>query len=95
MRIACCVPGCRRTRNDDHKGEWICGVHWKTIPRTTIKKPLFDAAKKYRNRFGNNHYSTYKAGSPQRLEAVALDRVWRAAWETCKSYAIERAMGLT
>lgn len=40
-RLRCLVPGCRRTRGR-RKGEatfegdeeWICGVHWKTVPRT-------------------------------------------------------------
>lgn len=34
MRIACCVPGCRRTsRGDAGFDEWICAKHWPAIAR--------------------------------------------------------------
>ena len=36
-RIPCCVPFCRRTtrRRPEWTGEveWICGPHWKAVPR--------------------------------------------------------------
>jgi hypothetical protein len=39
MRVNCIIPFCRRTRGD-RKGdpvtpdmEWICGEHWKSVPR--------------------------------------------------------------
>lgn len=38
-RIQCCIPFCRRTRGG-RKGdplrdgsEWICGEHWRLVPR--------------------------------------------------------------
>lgn len=31
-RLACLVPGCRRTCKPFH-GEWICGVHWPATDR--------------------------------------------------------------
>ena len=33
-RIACCVPFCRRTTLNKHGwSEWICGDHWRLIPK--------------------------------------------------------------
>lgn len=33
-RIGCCVPFCRRTRkNDQGWAEWICGDHWRAVPK--------------------------------------------------------------
>lgn len=33
-RITCCVPFCRRTRlNDQGWDEWLCGDHWRGVPR--------------------------------------------------------------
>lgn len=33
-RLSCCVPFCRRT-TAEHSGfdEWLCGEHWKLIPK--------------------------------------------------------------
>lgn len=34
LRITCCVPYCRRTyRNDEGFAEWICGDHWRAVPK--------------------------------------------------------------
>jgi hypothetical protein len=33
-RIACCIPGCRRTRPFCERiSEWICQSHWSRVPR--------------------------------------------------------------
>jgi hypothetical protein len=33
-RIPCAIPFCRRTRKADPTiGEWICGDHWRLVPR--------------------------------------------------------------
>ncbi len=33
-RVACCIPGCRRTRqNPGDIDEWICQRHWSPVPR--------------------------------------------------------------
>lgn len=32
-RLACLVPGCRRTFKDDGSTEVICGRHWRAVPK--------------------------------------------------------------
>lgn len=32
-RVRCCVPFCRRTTKPDCD-EWICGPHWKAVPKS-------------------------------------------------------------
>lgn len=94
-RIACCVPFCRRTRkNDGDGGDWICSIHWRGVPRMTVKQPLFKVVRQYRRKFGDEPFWAFKAGSPDRIEAVDLTREWEEAWEACKASAIERAAGI-
>jgi hypothetical protein len=91
-RLSCSVPFCRRTIKDDG-GEWICQRHWMAVsPTMRRRKYLF--FRRYKKRFGRNGYWLYPAGSPDRLEAVRLDRLCRKAWEACKRAAIERAAGI-
>lgn len=71
LRMACQVPGCRRTRGQ-RKGEppltptteWICGDHWRMVPRE-LRRLLFTARRRRR----------------QRLHALAWRRAKRAAVE--------------
>lgn len=92
-RLRCCVPFCPRTRASDGKGEWICGPHWRGIPRA-VKAAFSKARRTYRKRFGGNHFSEYPPGSPNRLAAVDADHAWRDAWAACKAAAVEAAAGL-
>ena len=32
-RVACIVPGCRRTRPAGDFEEWICARHWPAVPK--------------------------------------------------------------
>ncbi len=32
-RIQCCIPFCRRTRINPGFSEWICGDHWRNVPK--------------------------------------------------------------
>lgn len=32
-RIQCCVIGCRRTKQRREFDEWICGDHWRALPK--------------------------------------------------------------
>lgn len=95
-RITCCVPFCRRTRRPFEDGfrDWICGGHWRAVPRATVKQPMFDLARKYRRKFGDRSYWQMPPGSPERIEAVRIYGDWWDAWKLCKETAIERAMGL-
>lgn len=99
-RTCCAVPGCKRTRGQ-RKGEppiqleteWICGDHWPLVP-AFLRKRRARLARRYRRAFGDNPFWSYGAGTPNRIAAVKLDRMLRAAWVICKRAAIERAIGL-
>ena len=52
------------------------------------------ANRAYRRRFGNNPFWSYPPGSPERLAAVAAEKLCVTAWERCKGIAIERAAGI-
>lgn len=90
-RSPCLVPFCRRTTKGDH--EWICDKHWPAVPKSW-RRHLSLIVRRYRKRFGDNAYWAYPAGSPDRLEAVRLSRLWRKMWERCKRRAIEAAAGV-
>lgn len=32
-RLPCVVPGCRRTTSRAEFDEWLCGDHWREIPK--------------------------------------------------------------
>lgn len=92
-RLACCVPFCRRTRRKETYNEWICAKHWAAVP-VTLRKRKALMYRRYRKQFGNTPYWKYPAGSPDRIEAVRLDRLCRVTWERCKVAAIEKAAGI-
>src|SRR5262249_21584816 len=91
-RTYCCVPYCRHTSRK-FTSEWICGEHWRGVPKASRRR-LSMVRRRYRRRFGDNGFWEYPAGSPDRLPAVRLDRLWRWCWERCKRIAIERGVGL-
>lgn len=99
IRARCLVPFCNHTRGDRknspvHEGmEWICGQHWRAVPRI-LRHQLSLAYRAYKRRFGANGYWAYPPGSPERLEAVRLDREYLRAWGTCKAAACEAAGGI-
>ncbi len=91
-RLSCCVPFCGRTTKPDCS-EWICGPHWMAVsPR--LRRRKYRLFRVYKRRFGNNGFWAYPAGSPDRLQAVKLDRLCSKAWERCKQAAIETAVGI-
>lgn len=93
-RISCCVPFCRRTfKNDEGHTEVICRKHWRLAsPYMRCRKTKF--FRLYRKRFGETPYWQYPAGSPQRLEALRIDKICERIWKACKKQAIERAAGI-
>lgn len=102
LRIGCCVPFCHRTCGQ-RKGEepmvrgysyrWMCGRHWMSLPRR-----LRALVRRHRRRTDRvlskrPEYAEpwkFKAGSPQRMRAVAMwirrDQIWAA----CVAAAVER-----
>lgn len=93
-RLSCCVPFCNRScRNDKNYSEFLCAKHWPTVP-CHLRRRHSKMARMRRRLFGDNSYWTYKAGSPERLKCVRLDRICGKAWAQCKVAAIERAAGI-
>jgi hypothetical protein len=78
-RIACCVPGCRRTyKRDGTASEIICGKHWRLADKSLRRRSL-----RIRN-LGR------KLDWPERI----LDIEWRI-WDRVKTLAFERALGIS
>lgn len=90
VRLACCVPFCRRTfRNDKNQTPWpegsevICGKHWRLIDRDRRRR--YDKLKRL---FKN------KRGTLQgKLADYIHERLGRE-WERLKTVAIEAAAGI-
>lgn len=85
-RIACLVPFCRRTRGDRRGDpvvpsmEWICGDHWRAVPKRL---------KRRRQMLGRMARRT-----ADQIKLNRIWRADDAAWAQCKRAAIERAVGL-
>lgn len=97
-RMHCLVPGCRHTRGIRKgetrlPGEWICGDHWRLVPRY-LRARRTSLWRRYRLRLGDVSYWEYPSGSPNRLLGVRLMRLEGMAWDACKRKAVERAMGI-
>lgn len=81
-RSSCCVPGCRRT-STLFTAEWVCGDHWRMIPRRF--KLAWSRAKRHNRRH-------WLAMSERRRRAAhyRMDRLWLVL----KRAAIIAAAGL-
>lgn len=64
MRLKCVVPFCRRTTGRPGFSEWMCGDHWKLLPKAA-RRVYGRRVKKWR-RFRQLH------------DVKAADRLW--AW---------------
>jgi len=94
MRIACCVPFCRRTfKEEPHVDEMICGKHYRLASKI-LRRRRTRLVTRYRKKFGDNAPWAYPGGSPQRIEAVRLAKLCDVLWKKCKAQAIERAAGI-
>jgi hypothetical protein len=66
-RLACCVPHCRHTlkRTEKHTvfSEWICGDHWRMVPK--IKRKAYGRRVRQWRRFKREG------------DVDACDRLWR------------------
>lgn len=95
-RIRCCVPFCRRTTGEPFR-EWICAKHWSMVPRTV--RAVWSREKRQARRIIARkpiyrEYWNLPPGASDRLAAVRLWRRYDAAWERCKTAAIEAAAGV-
>jgi hypothetical protein len=89
MRIACCVPHCKRTRKHvavpvvvdghvvDFGAEWICQKHWSAVPSALRREHV--AAKR----------------NVKRLGTFAADLASYQVWRRCKAIATEIAFGIS
>lgn len=103
-RIPCVVPFCRRSKKATlgvtyftDTPEWICGDHWRLVPKKA-RDVKNRSARELRREIGRNplvaEYWKMPPGSPERLKAVRLWRVHDRIWNRCKRIAIERAGGI-
>ncbi len=94
-RVPCCVPFCRRTTGKLY-AEWICGEHWRLVPR---KLKSFGRRAAAANRRAKIACEALEDMSDERYPDVMLARFKAAkrtgrAWERCKRAAIEAAAGI-
>lgn len=93
-RIPCLVVGCRCTaRADRVSHEWICGKHWRLVPRPKLMA-LSLIARRYRKTFGDNGYWQFPPVSEKRIAAVRTHGEWLDLWNEVKTIAQESAVGL-
>ncbi|MFC5509337.1 hypothetical protein [Bosea massiliensis] len=94
-RIHCCVPFCRRTTAKPYS-EWICGKHWPLVPkRVKLFRRRADASLDRARAAMAAILDMSDERYPDTM--IALNKAHRRsqrAWERCKRFAIERAMGL-
>lgn len=86
IRVRCLVPHCDRTRGDRkgdqlHPGaEWICGEHWRRVPRRL--KLIRSRLRRRRARLGGKMTDVMRG-------------IESRSWERCKRAAIEAGVGLS
>lgn len=77
-RIQCCVPYCRRTRENKWLfAEWICQEHWRGV--RSRRRRLLSAVKRKAKRVG---------------WTPALQAIEGRQWPLARAEAIERAAGI-
>ena len=101
QRSGCCMPGCRRwSTRFEH--EWLCGEHWRLVPRTlkayrTKRLKQLDARLRKASTLRRQAASSI-AGDPGERAVSRARNAWRRTealiWRRMKRAAIERAAGL-
>lgn len=96
-RIACCVPGCKRTLKPGIHAEWCCAKHWPGVDKK--KRERLELSHKRLKRVlarepQLREYWKYPPGSKYRILGVRIWRLHWKIWGECKTQAIERAMGI-
>ena len=102
-RIACCVPGCRRTRKLEGALEWpddlwICQKHWAAVPvdMKTVKRRARNGLKLAKDKdfkFGAAYLEGRLRDVPSNFSGMAMARYLRVASRVTKE-ALNRAVGL-
>lgn len=90
-RAACIIPGCRHTCRKLWPGhEWLCGEHWRLVPRAVRhRRQVIRAALRRRGEIERDA-TTGKYVARSVRACVLEDQVWRRM----KRLALERAAGL-
>lgn len=92
-KSSCCVPFCRRTSRRC-KDEWICGDHWKLVPRA-LKTFRTKRLKLIRLQFERaNAIATREEYFRACRLARRYERLEGATWRRMKRIAIEKATGI-
>ncbi len=60
MTLICCVPFCKKTTERTDYDEWVCGDHWKGIPKQ--RRQVYTRAKR----------RAISSGSPEDRDAAGL-----------------------
>lgn len=90
-RVPCIIPGCRHTCRKLWAGhEWLCGDHWRLVPRALRhRRQCVRAALRRRSEVLRDMVSgqmVAKTARAHRLEVVI--------WARMKRLALERAAGI-
>lgn len=86
IRVRCLVPHCGHTRGDRRGdqlrpgAEWICGEHWRRVPRRL--KLIRSRLTRRRARLGGTMTDVMRG-------------IEHRSWERCKRAAIEAGVGLS
>jgi len=96
------MPFCRRTSRK-FPGEWICGDHWRMVPRP-LKTLRTKLRARYRPKWEKAKAAYYAAPENSKARFLAhgawvrIDERWNKTedrlWKRMKAGAIERATGL-
>lgn len=94
VRLACCIPHCRRTfRNDKKLTPWpkgslvICGKHWRTAPADLRQRDR-------RLRRLARKAERLMPGRKQRRMCAIVWRWHRQTWDHARTIITERALGI-
>ena len=71
-RIKCCVPFCRRTTKRADFEQWICGPHWRLVPKA--KRQVYGRYLRRWRRYGDRAYGPAASRIWSRLSREAIER---------------------
>lgn len=71
-RLKCCVPFCRRATKRTEFDEWICGDHWRLIPKN--RRRVYGRIVKQWRRYRAKNIGRRGARVWRRLRQIAIER---------------------
>lgn len=97
-RVNCLVEGCRRgttriepyeegavgVETNEPRPSWICGVHWRRVPRRLKRRRSF-LLRRWRKLNPTRAYWHLPPGSPQRLKTIQAERLLVENWRRIKA----------